>query len=55
MRSALAELPGVDAEDITLDTTAKTATIALSDVAAPSEKDLAKVFEGTKYSAKIQN
>ena len=49
MQSALATVDGIEASDVTIDYDAKTATVDCSGTDV-SKDDLAKAFEGTKYS-----
>lgn len=53
MRSALAKVPGVDADDVVIDYTAKTATVTLDGDPKPTHEQLIKAFEGTKFTAVV--
>lgn len=53
MRSALAKLPGVEAEDVVVDYATKTARIHLDGKPAPTPEQLQAAFEGTRFSATI--
>ena len=55
MRSALAELPGVDQDDVTIDFAAKTATVTFDGAEVPSPEAIVAAFEGTKFSAKVRD
>jgi hypothetical protein len=54
VRSALAKVPGVEAEDVVIDYQAKTATVKPSGRPAPSPEQLIAAFEGTRFKATVQ-
>jgi HSP20 family molecular chaperone IbpA len=54
VRSALASVPGVDENDVTVDRTAKTATVVLDGEDAPTTEALLAALEKTKFKAKVR-
>jgi len=56
VRSALASVPGVDENDVTVDRTAKTATVVLDGKDAPSTEALLAALgkTKTKFTARVR-
>jgi len=56
VRSALAKVEGVEASDIEIDNTEKTATVTLDAAPTPAfVQTLVDAFKGTKFTAEVKS